>query len=394
MSANIELVTSHQGTPHITTDQVKDLIAGLSGDITGIKVFSNLDDAFSFDVMDAVTVRIKTGQGLAGGFHFQLLDPFDWVLDPGVVGYSRIDSLYLVIYEDPMTLVQSADFVYQVGDLYQNGTAGNPPAPPTGTNIKQEFEFMRAESSDGAIVQVVGNFHSYLSNQDLETSVSDLVVQLEQDVGGTVAQVQQNTDDLGGVKFGIDQNGVRGYYKEGANVITPFRNPTGNAAQSDVLVGKTFSSASQENVAGTMPNNGAVNQNLSPNGSYTIPRGFHNGNGKVNALANSQTYTFPSGSNGDTRDMGVGNLNRYVNAANVRAYGRSEESTHTIKCQIIGATNQGFTLEIMLDGQYVFAPINASGQIGEMGYQGSGIYYCDLSGQATAYTSYNGGIRG
>ena len=97
MSANIELVTSHQGTPHITTDQVKDLIAGLSGDITGIKVFSNLDDAFSFDVMDAVTVRIKTGQGLAGGFHFQLLDPFDWVLDPGVVGYSRIDSLYLVI---------------------------------------------------------------------------------------------------------------------------------------------------------------------------------------------------------------------------------------------------------------------------------------------------------
>ena len=143
-----------------------------------------------------------------------------------------------------------------------------------------------------------------------------------------------------------------------------------------------------------MPNNGAVNQNLSPNGSYTIPRGFHNGNGKVNALANSQTYTFPSGSNGDTRDMGVGNLNRYVNAANVRAYGRSEESTHTIKCQIIGATNQGFTLEIMLDGQYVFAPINASGQIGEQGYQGSGIYYCDLSGQATAYTSYNGGIRG
>ena len=82
---------------------------------------------------------------------------------------------------------------------------------------------MRAESSDGAIVQVVGDYYSYLSNQALETSVFNLVDQLEHDVGGTVAQVQQNTDSLGGVRFGIDQNGVRGYYKEGANVITPFK---------------------------------------------------------------------------------------------------------------------------------------------------------------------------
>ncbi len=390
--ANIELVTSHQGTPHITTDQVKDLIAGLSGDITGIKVFMNLDDAFSFDVMDAVTVRIKTGQGLAAGFHFQLLDPFDWVLDPGVVGYSRIDSLYLVIYEDPMTQVQSADFVYVVGNLYQNGTAGNPPAPPSGTNIKQEFEFMRAESSDGAIVQVVGYFYSYLSNQDLETSVSNLVYQLERDVGGTVAQVRENTESLGGVRFGIDQNGVRGYYKEGDRVITPFRNPTGNAAQSDVLVGKTFSSASQENVAGTMYDNGAVNQNLSPGGSYTVPRGFHNGNGKVNAKVNTDTYSFQAGDNGNTKDMGQYNLNRYVNAANVREYGRSEKSVHTITCMIYGATNQGFKLEVMVDGQPVFPPVTAAGQIGEMGGAGSGIYTCQLQGSFVGLTSYNGGL--
>ena len=42
--ANIELVTAHKGSPHITTEQVVDLIGGLSGDISGVKIFSQLDD--------------------------------------------------------------------------------------------------------------------------------------------------------------------------------------------------------------------------------------------------------------------------------------------------------------------------------------------------------------
>ena len=39
MSANIDLVTSHKGAAHITTQNVIDLIAGLSGNIAGIKIF-------------------------------------------------------------------------------------------------------------------------------------------------------------------------------------------------------------------------------------------------------------------------------------------------------------------------------------------------------------------
>lgn len=243
MSANIELVTSHKGTPHITTDQVRDLLAGFSGDIDGIKVFPNLDDAFEYSVEDATTVRIKTGQALAAGYHFQLLDAYDWLLDPGVVGYSRYDSLYLVIYEDPITLVQTADFVYQVGELYQNGTTGTVPGPPTGTNIKEEFEFMRCNSSDGAIVVVDPKYTDYLSNEQLETNVS-----------GTVTQVQKNKDALNGFKFGIDANGKYGYYKAGADTVTPFRNPTGLAEPEDVLENVIFSSALYENAPGTMKN--------------------------------------------------------------------------------------------------------------------------------------------
>lgn len=243
MSANIELVTSHKGTPHITTDQVRDLLAGFSGDIDGIKVFSNLDDAFEYSIVDATTVRIKTGQALAAGYHFQLLDAYDWLLDPGVVGYSRYDSLYLVIYEDPITLVQTADFVYQVGELYENGTTGTVPGPPTGTNIKEEWEFMRVNSSDGSIVVVEPKFTDYLSNKQLETNVS-----------GTVEQVETNKEALNGLRFGIDSNGKYGYYKVGADTVTPFRNPTGLAEPEDVLENVVFSSALYENVPGTMKN--------------------------------------------------------------------------------------------------------------------------------------------
>jgi hypothetical protein len=47
-------------------------------------------------------------------------------------------------------------------------------------------------------------------------------------------------------------------------------------------------------VIGTMVNNGAVNQSLPINGTYTIPKGYHNGSGKVTQSISTkaaQTYT-------------------------------------------------------------------------------------------------------
>ena len=55
------------------------------------------------------------------------------------------------------------------------------------------------------------------------------------------------------------------------------------ASKADVLEGKkTVTSDSNDEIAeGTMPNNGAVTHELPANGSYTIPKGYHNGSGKV-----------------------------------------------------------------------------------------------------------------
>ena len=68
----------------------------------------------------------------------------------------------------------------------------------------------------------------------------------------------------------------------------------GTATAAQVLSGYTFTNASTVGATGTMVNNGAVNQALSINGSYTIPVGYHNGSGKVTQSITTKaaaTYT-------------------------------------------------------------------------------------------------------
>ena len=62
----------------------------------------------------------------------------------------------------------------------------------------------------------------------------------------------------------------------------------GDALPTEVLSGKTFTNDNGAQT-GTMTNNGAVTQTLAAGASYTIPEGYHNGEGTVTAT--SQTYT-------------------------------------------------------------------------------------------------------
>lgn len=72
--------------------------------------------------------------------------------------------------------------------------------------------------------------------------------------------------------------------------------PTGNAVPADVLSGKTFSNADGIDKVGTMVNRGAVSQTLNAGESYTIPVGYHNGNGVVTASGTNLNYDFaPAG---------------------------------------------------------------------------------------------------
>lgn len=65
-----------------------------------------------------------------------------------------------------------------------------------------------------------------------------------------------------------------------------------DATASDVLTGKIIVTANGAVVAGTMTNNGAVSTVLDATViSYTIPKGYHNGSGKVTITLESKTVT-------------------------------------------------------------------------------------------------------
>lgn len=190
--ANIELVTAHKGSPHITTEQVVALIGGLSGDISGIKIFSQLDNGLVPEITSGTKVTVNTGQALAGGYFFQLLDAYEWELDPGAVGYSRIDDLYVVIYEDTITNVQTADFAYQVGNAFPTGNEGSPPDPPSAVNIKGAYLLFRALMVSGAVDSVEVKGSNYISNSSLQDSVDNVNTRLGTDENN----IQANTSAI------------------------------------------------------------------------------------------------------------------------------------------------------------------------------------------------------
>ena len=92
---------------------------------------------------------------------------------------------------------------------------------------------------------------------------------------------------------------------KGAVIVGPDGEPltgtlelTGNAADSQVLEGKTYYSTNAKvKRTGGAKNRGAVSASLNCGGSYTIPDGFHNGSGKItaNSLASQTDATAAAG---------------------------------------------------------------------------------------------------
>ena len=63
-------------------------------------------------------------------------------------------------------------------------------------------------------------------------------------------------------------------------------------ATSDDILDDQTAYVGGEKVVGTMPNNGAVSQTLTPSTtSYTVPKGYHNGTGKVSIVTETKSAT-------------------------------------------------------------------------------------------------------
>lgn len=99
---------------------------------------------------------------------------------------------------------------------------------------------------------------------------------------------------------------IEDIYNSFSNALTTLKNTA--IAQAVGAIGSTFTSVISK--LGEIVDRGNVSRTLTPNSSYTIPKGYHAGAGTVTANPNTGTYSVTS--NG-THDMGIDNLYRYVN---------------------------------------------------------------------------------
>lgn len=137
---------------------------------------------------------------------------------------------------------------------------------------------------DTAVKGLSDNKAEKTAVEELKKSVSDGKVLVASAITGkgvtTAADATFATmaSNIGSIMVGIDTSGT-------------------TSVAGDILVGKTAGSKGSI-ITGTMKDNGAVNQSLSANGTYTIPAGYHNGSGKVtqNLTTKSATTITP----GDT----------------------------------------------------------------------------------------------
>ena len=101
-----------------------------------------------------------------------------------------------------------------------------------------------------------------------------VTISLEEKNVTPTKEAQTITPASGKVLSKVTVNAIPAAYQDVTNV---------DAVAADVLAGKTIVTATGKEVDGTMTNNGAKTATLDAGGSYTIPAGYHNGQGKVSA---------------------------------------------------------------------------------------------------------------
>lgn len=93
----------------------------------------------------------------------------------------------------------------------------------------------------------------------------------------------------GGVKI----NKVYDFYYDSTNdCVFILAKAEGNATDADVLAGKIYSNGDDIGRVGTIPINGALNETLPINGTYTIPSGYTTGGTVTQSITTKATQTY------------------------------------------------------------------------------------------------------
>lgn len=118
----------------------------------------------------------------------------------------------------------------------------------------------------------------------------------------------------------------KGYHNGNGTVSGPTL--SGNAAAGNVLSGKTFYSNSAEQKTGTMANNGSWSKTVSSTTATTGGAGYYS---SVSCAKAANTGTFTTSTNGTAVDMGANQNYRYVNTTGVYNAGKSAAAASRVK---------------------------------------------------------------
>lgn len=110
--AEIELVTGHAGTGHVSSDDARHLNAGIFGAGTYF-----LGNAPEISMASANVVQIANCEIMAQGAHVRITDgPLELAVANGTPGYHRKDLICLSYSKDSVTAVEDSDFIVIEGD--------------------------------------------------------------------------------------------------------------------------------------------------------------------------------------------------------------------------------------------------------------------------------------
>lgn len=140
-------------------------------------------------------------------------------------------------------------------------------------------------------------------------------------------------DSYGATEINEQNTFINGLKADFSQALTDLKATA--VAQAVGATGSTFASVIAK--LAEIVDRGAVSQSLNPGGSYTVPKGYHNGSGKVTAKSNTTTYTATT--RGASLDMGATNLNRYVNTNGVPNTNSGTYNVTTNGTKDMGATN-------------------------------------------------------
>lgn len=150
-----------------------------------------------------------------------------------------------------------------------------------------------------------------------------------------MSKLNEYKDENGNSKLNL--SGLQSF-ADLTNAINNLTNGT-NATAGQILTGQK-AIVGKNLVTGTMPNNGAITQSLNAGGSYTIPAGYHNGQGKITASACTSTHV----NNQDGGTITPGTSNRTI----------TPDSSHTGLSQVIVRGDSDLIAENIKSGVNIF----------------------------------------